>query len=161
MSVWKSRIRSNLMQIIYIVKIVHPEIQVRVSFIGYDDIGKQDSLQCVNLTSDLMKLLQYINTVQVQPRSWQNETLMLSFDDKVKDLRGAMRLAVNNISWNTEAVRMIMHVADKDCFREKADREYFANYLSSDFDRLGVHYMAVRINDNNDHFVEEMKRFIR
>ena len=149
------------MQIIYIVKIVHPEIQVRVSFIGYDDVGKQDSLQYVNLTSDLMKLLQYINTVQVQPRSWQNETLMLSFDDKVKDLRGAMRLAVNNISWNTEAVRMIMHVADKDYFGEKADREYFANYLASDLDRLGIHYMAVRINDSNDQFVGEMRRFIR
>ena len=86
---------------------------------------------------------------------------MLSFDDKVKDLRGAMRLAVNNISWNTEAVRMIMHVADKDCFGEKADREYFANYLASDLDRLGIHYMAVRINDNNDQFVGEMRRFIR
>ena len=51
------------MQIIYSIKVAYPAINVRVSFIGYDDVGKANSLQCVDLTYELMKLLQYINAV--------------------------------------------------------------------------------------------------
>ena len=148
------------MQIIYIVKIVHPELRVRVSFIGYDDIEKPDRLQCVDLSSDLMRFLEFMNGVSVQPRSWQNETLFIKFDDKIKDFRGAMKVAVSRISWKQEAVKMVLHLADKDYFRQNADREYFASHLASDFDRIGIHYTAVRINDNSDKLLHEMRRLI-
>ena len=78
---------------------MHPELRVRVSFIGYDDVEKLDRLQCVDLSSDLMKFLEFMNAVSVQPRSWQNETLFLKFDGKIKDFRGAMKLAVSSVSW--------------------------------------------------------------
>ena len=51
------------MQIIYSIKAAHPAINVRMSFIGYDDVGKANNLQCVDLTYEHMKLLQYINAV--------------------------------------------------------------------------------------------------
>ena len=49
---------------------------------------------------------------------------------------------------------MVIHLANKDCFKSKPDREYFTNHLASDFDRLGIHYTAVRINKDNDEFLD-------
>ena len=86
---------------------------------------------------------------------------MLSFDEKIKDLRGAMKLVVNNISWNLDAVKMVIHFAIKDSFKQKTDRDYFTNHLASDFDKIGVHYTAVRINQDNDEFLDSMRSFIR
>ena len=80
---------------------------------GYRDIGIQDAFSCIDFTEFSAQVQYFIGNARVRPNEWENdETLVINFKEKPKDMQGAFRIAMNNLNWNQHAVKVILHVAD-------------------------------------------------
>jgi hypothetical protein len=108
MGAWIQRSKDTLCTIIDSVKKTHPDLAVRVSFVGYRDLEHKERFSILDFSEDLEKIKAFI--AKVNHVSHLAAGAKKSFDFP-EDLQGGMNQALKQ-QWSADSVKQAFLICD-------------------------------------------------
>ena len=148
MASWIERSKDTLKEIIDSVRKGHPDLEVRVCFVGYRDFCDAQRFSLHEFTSDLDKIKNFIKNVSASGGG-----------DFPEDVQGGFHEALKQ-KWGADSIKMAFHIFDApghgkdicpdggDSYPKGSPDGHKIQDQMEEFARRKINFTAVKVNED-------------